>query len=398
MRKRSLFIALMIMLLCAGCSTNTTYNIEQIYATDKEYPAQPYWGYECNIKKTEDGYYYADGAHLYFFSPDTKQGGIVCSAANCDHNGEYCNGCLGSFGNGMEFTPFGLEVYNNQLYKIVYNLSEITDYHVYSISLDGSKRTKLGYLYSQEEDAQGGITWWYDWIMVDGYYYGPLNFEEGSPGLYKIRLDGEKTLVYDLSDRKKAGIHRLKGVGEFIYFEEYWRLDETDISYISNLSRYNTKTGETEVMYEGSMPGDYCVVDNDTIFCHNVKNKCFFLDLNTGEETYVLEKFESIYAVSFDGKYVYVDDGGIIYVYDLQGNLVDKIVYGAGTNLFGDEEYLFIESWFTPETDEYETYKKQDGVSDGNSVSLPSEDKYLWILDKSQLGQDNKEWMKMELE
>lgn len=400
MKRKFFWIILSVALLLTGCKgDNKNYDMSEIYNTDEEYPAQLCWGLNNNIKRLKDTYYLIEDKKLYYWDAEIKTGGIVCSAANCDHNGEYCNGYLGRYGQDGKngFYNWDLEIFNNQLYKIGYTWGDVIDFDIYSISLDGSQRTKMGYVYSKEREDDGGLTWWYDWVMINGYYYGPMSHVEEEAGLYKIRLDGEKEVVYDLSKKEKSGIHRIKGAGEYVYFEESWSVNE---EYVYNLVRYNTKTNETETIMENELLCDYVVVDDERLIYSDIKGDCYLLDWTTGEEQCLAEEIEDIFALSFDGKYLFVHisgDSKDVLAYDLNGNLIDKIAYNSGTVLFGDENYLFIESSFEPDSNEYKEYVEEITINKGEGVTMP-EQSYLWILDKSQLGNETKEWMKMELE
>jgi hypothetical protein len=57
-----------------------------------------------------------------------------------------------------------------------------------------------------------------------------------------------------------------------------------------------------------------------------------------------------------------------------------------GKVLFGDEDYLFIEGDYEPDTEAPEE------EVDGEPVTS-----YMWVLDKKQIGSGTKQWMKTEL-
>ncbi len=77
MKAKRIGIILTAALLCFGCSGEGV-NLDQIYSADQEYPAQPYWGGHCEIKKTDDGYYFWNSSRqLCFWDPKAKQGTIV---------------------------------------------------------------------------------------------------------------------------------------------------------------------------------------------------------------------------------------------------------------------------------------------------------------------------------
>lgn len=410
MKKKYLtIIIMMIALLCTACNMGKTeqigYDIEALYNTDESYQAQPYWGNASTIKKLGSTYYFADSHKLYYWDSVSKQGGIVCSAANCEHTDSSCNGCFGTYGKNYNqgFYDLGLEIYNNKIIKVGYELDDVMDFYLYAVGLDGSERMQTGYLYSMEIDADGGVSWWYDMVMIDGYYYGWLNQtsnqEECVVGLYKIRLDGEYSLVYDMSDTGAVWLGTVSGVGDCVSFTVEW--DESDNnSYTQALMLYNTKTEQVSLIAHDLGLVDYCFIDYDSFVYWDMNGNCFLVNTDTGESICFAEKLEDVMAISSDGTYIYLEvleEDTLILVYDLQGNMVDEIVYKSGDLLFGDESYMFIISPFQPDSDEYEEYLKSMNLSKDDSFPMP-EYSYLWILDKSQLGNETKEWMKMELE
>lgn len=393
--KRLWFAILVMLLLLAGCGSdenqgtdnnNSVTDISKIYETEEDYPAQSYWRY-TNMKKMGSGYYFFLSRTLYYWDSETQSGTICCPAPNCSHHSTDCSAYFGNYGEQWKYGYQGLdlEIYNNRIYIIGYKNDEVTDFHVYSVSLDGTEREKMGYLYSKEEAADGGLFMTYDWVMIDGYYYGPYSSDEEPVGLYKIRVDGEKTLAMDISDKENAYLHRIQGIDKQICFTLEWQegsVEEGNLVHYSNFMRYDTETGETETLLENCNICEYCFLDEDHIFYYDIKGNCYFVDLNTKEEKCIIEGgVDGV--LSSDGKYLYIDNHSSLCVYTPDGTLVDEIQTSAGQVLFGDEKYLFVDAPVEP---------GQEFTEDGYSVT------YLWILDKSQLGTEDKQWMKMDLE
>lgn len=396
--KKFCFVFLVLLLLLSGCgpdgnenqgaekNNNPVINIAEIYETEKDYPAQSYWRYPYT-KKMESGYYFVLYSKLYYWDSETESGTICCSASNCSHNSAECSAYFGRYGEQWKYgyQNLDLEIYNNRIYKIGYKMDEVTDFYVYSMNLDGNEREKLGYLYSTQRESDGGVMMIYDWVMIDGYYYGPYSSDEEPVGLYKIRVDGKKTLVLDISDKEDSSLSRVQGIGKSIYFTMEWQEgseDEESLVYKSNFMRYDTETGKVETLLENSMICEYCFLDAEHIFYTDINGNCYLVDLNTKEETCIIEG-EVDGMLSSDGKYLYIDTYPSLCVYTPEGVLVDKIQTSAGQVLFGDENYLFVDAPVEP---------GQEFTEDEIEVT------YLWILDKSQLGTENKQWMKMDLE
>ncbi len=285
-----------------------------------------------------------------------------------------------------------LEIYNDHIYKLGTEKGEVMDFYVYQVSMDGSERKKLFYLYSVEPSPMGGFTWTYDFIMIDGYYYGILRDQEQPYDLTKIRLDGEKTLIYDMSGKSFPDIARLQGAGDYLYFTAQW--EESDGQTCYTLMRYNIKTDEIETVLEDFMGSEYCVIDENHIFYYDISNSCYMADLQSGVTECVVENTNEIIQASFDGDHIYLVDMDAdtgdeeICVYDTDGTAKDVIrIPPSASVLFGDEEYLFLESDAEPGTGQE---ARQD---DGQEYRT----EYMWILDKSQIGSQKKDWMKMEL-
>lgn len=397
MKKRYLAVLSAIVLFAVGCSSSgedtekateqeaeQSVDVDKLYATDQEFLAQPYWSQvDDYIKRAENGYYFIDGDLLYFWDPEVKSGTVVCSAPNCDHQGDYCNAFLGKYGDEYQygFGDLDLEIFNDHIYKIGYEIGDAMDFYIYQLSMDGSERKKLAYLYTVKKDAMGGFSWTYDWIMVNGYYYGAYDGEDGTYGLEKICLDGTREIVFDMSDLDTPNISLLKGYDHELYFATEWKVAGTKDSYEFQLMKYNINTGKTEMVLENFPGCDYCLTDANHVFYYDINNDCYMVDLTTKEETLVVDGMDQISAVTSDGNYVYFYDYETVYVYDFDGILADRIPCESSTVLFGDEDYLFIESFQEPGT---------KGAEDSGV-------RYMWVLDKSQIGSESKQWLKMEL-
>ena len=397
MKKKYLIVLSAILLLSGGCSSSgenieqtteqeraKTVDVDKLYSANKEYLAQPYWNQACDyIKKTDNGYYFIDGNLLYFWDSAVQEGTVVCSAPNCDHQGSYGNAYIGSYGDEDQygFVKTGMEIYNDHIYMLGYEMGDVMDFYIYQISMDGSEREKLAYLYTNEKDATGGFMWTYDWIMVNGYYYGAYDGEDGTYGLEKICLDGTRESVYDMSNLDTPNISLIKGYNHDVYFTTEWKADEGNGNYVFRLMKYNIDTGKTETLLENFKGNDYCLTDENHIFYYDINNDCYLIDLTTKEEILVADDMNQLSAVTSDGNYVYLCDYENVYVYDFDGMLTDTIPCPSATVLFGDGEYLFVEAFQEPGTD----VEKEGGTM------------HMWVLDKSQIGSEHKQWMKMEL-
>ena len=161
MKKKCIIVIILTLLFCSGCTNGMTYTVEDVYSTDEEYPAQSCW-WNDYIKKVDNMYYYLYMDKLYVWDSDKKMGAIVCTATNCLHDDSKCNAYFGQGGDAESFSYLDLEVYNDRIYKIGRYFGEVTDFYIYSISMDGSERIKMGYVYSKELDLDGGLTWSYD--------------------------------------------------------------------------------------------------------------------------------------------------------------------------------------------------------------------------------------------
>jgi hypothetical protein len=194
-------ISICILCLCGGCSSKTEtqelgVDVKALYDTDQEYSAQSYWGNNNHkIKKADNGYYFIEDSLLYFWDPETKDGTVVCSAPNCNHQDSDCNAYLGDFGDQWQngFDKYGLEIFNNHIYIREREIKDnVMDFYAYQFSMDGSERKKMGYLFSKKQDPDGGYSSTYEWLMLDGYYYGVIDSDDDTYGLSKIRLDGKR--------------------------------------------------------------------------------------------------------------------------------------------------------------------------------------------------------------
>lgn len=382
-RLYSIIVGLGIMLLFSGCNSNaetvnSKNNGEKIktnsyYSFDAD-SNQTYWKGNC-IKKAEKGYYYFYNNRLYFWDKETMESILVCIVPDCKHKDEYCNAYFGSYGDKLQydFLDLGLEITDKNIYAIGYERSEVTDFYLYRISRDGTEREKLFYLYSTEKDY-----YFYEYIMHRGNLYQAVINEERAC-LEKTSLDNKVTTIIDLSQYYGVCLDTILGYGDYIYFDAAWYEDKEQKKLQAKLYRYNVNTDKLEVVLDDFICNGYQMVDENCMIYMELDYSIKKMDIRTGKEIILRPTDGNFFDFSYDGVYLYINNhyDNKIEVYNLDGNKIDEIEFYGGNCYFGDSEYLFVQD-----------------MADKNGEL--SEEYGTYILDKSQIGSDKKEWKGLE--
>lgn len=346
---------------------------------------QPYWGLNNNafIKKVEGGYYYIYNDLLCYFDTQNNLSTPLCSTPGCTHEDETCSAFVGLYGDDYQygFNTMGFEIYDNQIYIIGTETSETCDFYIYRMNMNGTERTKLFYLYSAEPDEHGFVLWDYSLIMHDGYFYGVINYDNDI-SLSRIDTSGKTEKIFDLNDKYATNIEKICAYGEYVYFEANWYDDKELTQYHAYLYRYNTVTGDIENIADNLQlnGNNFFLINESQILYMNMDFDILIYDFTAKETVSVIYSEGSFSEFAYDGLYIYVqsENSDGLTVFDTDGNVVDSFECGDYSCLFGDFEYLFCTSFSNLATgEEYETDS-------------------IWALDKSQIGSDDKEWIKLE--
>lgn len=388
MRKCSIIFILCFVLLLCSCSNGdtdgdyiedfeerikvtsdidfgyTAYNIE----TDSQ-------NYFDSISKdyaaTADGYYTCNDFRLCFIDREScREAFPVCTRANCLHNDTDCD---------SYFNEFSLDIsyYEKNLYTVLTEHGDsLTTYWLYKISLDGSRREKLFYLYSTASPSNVPT-----YIIHRGYVY--FKYDDGENCHFmKSGLDGSNQQeIFRTSSQ--GGIWNISGYGDGVLFcatLDNTKLFTDRILYYSQTEDELYKIAEKAYYLFAATEDSIIYTDGNNLLKTNIE------DLST--EVFA-EGVGGRLTCSYDGQYIYVDNELVLFnfydqensdyserkidVYSRNGSLVDTIRLPGqkGHADFGDEAYLFLDFY---DGREYNTYR----------------------FDKSQIGTGNYEWVEIE--
>lgn len=332
-----------------------------IEAEDDEDVTQTYWRPDAHsMTKVDGGYYYLTTdmkltTYLRYFDAETKQSIPVCAKAECTHDTSECNSYFGKY-----YLMKPIYYYNGYLYmvKVEGGMSVLV-----RVDKDGSNRKDIAQLFPNEGSTSVSM------VFHNGkaYAYDHLGHvaleEEYEETIKEVDLStGDTRVVYSYKGTNSA-ITDAKSYGNKLFFQIfYYSVDKekavADMYHI--LYCYDYETGETEKVSDKDI-SDYCVdTDNNVLYYFEVDKGLFSRKLNEEKSELLYESDDTIKtaSLSFDGKNLYMSNGGIgsttnlrnqidlyIYVLNSEGKVVNTIIQNSreiGSLLFGDSDYLFL--------------------------------------------------------
>lgn len=383
LKKGFLFIIAFSMILCVTACSKQRPDV--VVTSDLQSDGQ--FADSASVVKTEDGYYYLtqDGSDkLMFYDAQTAKSVVVCNKVNCSHkDGDAsCNACFTSSVNF--YYGDSLTYYDGSLYMVHNNKSEsgIATFYLTKVSIDGSQREDVLELCNSTNEMLSILC-----EIYNGYIYYTVpdvgSLEEGIATLSrkKLKNSSEEEIVFEYKGLFPL-IQSIKGFGGHIYFQAVAMSEKEEQNFYGDLYSYDIATNQTSLLIEASYRA-YTFVD-DMILYDDIDNIKSY-NLKTKEEDIFLN--EGNIDISYDGKYIYIDNwlqflesddytNRSIRIFDLNGSLIDEIPFPhSDLCYFGDSEYLFAE------ISEY---------TDSNRNII------LNMFDKSQIGTGKYEWIPLK--
>lgn len=354
--KHSIFILLSILLLTSCEKKDELKNGQEQISQECEQSAFVNGTYKIAI--SPEGYYKLNGfskQYLSFIDKRSQNETYLCSKPECTHmdNIGYepintCNAYIGSV------LPGSIAYHNEYVYVLEYD--EIT-YQVYlvKISKDGSIHEKIMEVGTSPEQAS-----YYSYVFGENseiymVYNAPdYTGEERSVSLEKINLNTrEKTTVYTYTG-KGACIAYLKVWDGSVYFTQ---VDKIDNRYIYHLMKYNMDDNLVEQVLDESI-NSYTLTENGKLIYFIFGDGIYICDLQTMEIKQIQKCNEEVMYVSlmYNGTYLVVDNllnqyyynedsEHKLFVYDLEGKLINTISATGVYVELSDKNYIFAESW-----------------------------------------------------
>ncbi|MBQ9886044.1 MAG: hypothetical protein IJM37_04180 [Lachnospiraceae bacterium] len=338
------------------------------------------------IVSVNSGYYFfihdkKANCWLKYYDKNSNTCIPVCQRVDCNHDNDNCDSVFLKEEN-ITNADGRLWYYKDMLYYISTEIHDnCIDYNLNSITLDGSKRTKICTLYSSffyDSKAMG-----MQMLVHRGEVYYSMSGTEISY-LYKRSLsDIDSEIEICRCSGFYTGIYNMQGYGDGICFQCYYYEDEPKDEYDikEKVFYYNSNTEEISFLSDDIL-GLYSLADYGILYSNGTD--MMYLGFDNYESKVFIK--DCVSTSSFDGKYIYVDNideieidiadkqKRAINIYDIAGNLVDSITLENNSlpSAFGDEDYLF--QYFLDEYDDY----------------------VLCSFDKSQIGTGKHEWNKIK--
>lgn len=371
----SVFIIVLLLVLVTGCTKKGTTKISSLHPTNGnsiwDYASgnQPYLqDWHERILMQEAGFYFVDPGKLmlYYYDYDKKKSIPVCCKPDCEHlsgvredgsqlkiigddqlAAQYktpeatCDAYLG-YGSG------NITCVNGRLYYDSRDDSDILSvgHSICSISMDGSDRRIEKRNYLNQEANAAPITIHF----ADGKVFFNTNKDEIKSDLKVIDLISKKETTIVSVDTRNYSLDPPTMYHKKAYYILWDNQSTSTDPFYGTLYQYSFDTHKSKAIYKGIIAG-YTFV-NDLIYFSDKTSICS-IPLDGGKINKIFDAPKA-YAISFDGKYLYLDDQFFslerslnletynpIQVTKLDGTKIDNIEQ-FGIAVYGDQNIYFV--------------------------------------------------------
>ena len=305
------------------------------------------WNY---MTISDKGYYYwvMSGQYdfLYFMDKATGKSVPLCNRPDCEHIDDKCNAyfktVIHSAEDGIEFDRNRVLFCDGYVYILGHDFDG--EHYLYRISEDGSKQEQYMRLYKKELTQTGSegqsMTYTTPEICIHkGYVYFIIP-RETVPTIYRMQLGSEKVeKVFELKT-ERPDLYRMLPYGDFIFFQAgIFSEDYLDVD--GGIFAYNVTNGDIKLVKSNAISA-YKVVGNSLYYAKS--DGVYRYDMNGTFDERIVE-YENYPIFSVDDKYIYIEDGRNIKIYDIKGEYIltpqvdDNLdIFGI---YFGDNKYIF---------------------------------------------------------
>ena len=317
-----------------------------------------------NFARAENGYYFMadNGKSLMYFDASTKDVIPVCAKPDCKHDDYDCNSYLGK----GEYQLFSVYYYNGYVYVLKNNMGNA---QLVQISEDGATRKGICDVLPTEDAGSLDVVFHdnkaYIYDHCGNFVDADAN-KESEVTIKEVDINnGSVRTVYSVT-AMNAGFFNARSYGDKLLFlmqmsrDKLGQGDSTieKLMETQGLYAYDYASGETELIMEGNIC-DYSIDETNKIIYYFESGKGLYKQsLNNGSKGELIYKAEKDCMkcnMSYDGRYIYLDNtdwaasstggkGMSCRVIDTDGNLVNRIDNpwnGYGDIYFGDDRYMF---------------------------------------------------------
>lgn len=369
MSKKKLFMIIIVAVICVAALSVALVMVRgkkeksiNLGKSSEETDEQSYWNPDIHgIAKSEDGYYYLtydiDGTTLRYFDDTAKKSIAVCAKPDCTHDSSDCNAFY-----SMDYLSTPVYYYKGYIYMVRVDAGMAK---VVRIQKDGSKREDVADLFASDDGTVSLVfhddcVYAYDRI---GHMGAVESKDTDKVVIVKAELANGKTSEVFSYEGANNAINEARSFGDKLFFLiNHNSIDKetltADVNY--KLYCYDYATGSAELVSDKNISDYYVDTDNGILYYFVIDKGLYSRKLNENDGKLLYKADDSIVmaALSYDGKYIYMCNGGAgsatqitnfidekIFVLNPDGTLVNTIELDRRkmSNLYyGDDKYLFI--------------------------------------------------------
>lgn len=325
-----------------------------------ELDEQSYWNPDIHgIAKAENGYYYLARDNmvivLKYFDKQTNTAVPVCAKAECTHTSKDCNARFDM----EEYLNAAVYYYRDNIYmvKVSNGMARLV-----CIKSDGSERKEVADIFANDLVSSISMVFHGDYVYAYDHLGHTGSGKSGKEIIKKINIyNGNSETVFEYEGTDCA-INGAKSFGDKLFFKVFgYSTDKQTLKAKMDfkLYCYDYNTGESSRVSDMNI-ADYYVDSEMGVLYYFVIGKGLYSQKLNGENNkllYAADENMVSAVLSYDGKYIYMGNGGIgstaditksvermVLVLDTEGNIVNTITLGDEINnlYFGDENYLFV--------------------------------------------------------
>lgn len=356
-------IVLVVILVMKKGEQDKTINIGK---AGDELEEQSYWRTDSHgVAKAEEGYYFLETDNdkmttvLKYFDNGTHKTIPVCAKAECMHNASTCDAVL-----ERDYLSSQIHYYKGYIYVVRVDSGMAK---LIRISKNGTNREEVAQLFANDGTTSVSLVFHddcayaYDHIGHTGAVESDKNDKEV---IVKVDLSTGKTSEVFSYQGAYNAIYGARSFGDKLFFQIFnCSIDkatvEANINY--QLYYYDYGTGETEKVTDKNISDYYVDTENGILYYFVIGKGLYSRKLNESESKLLFKADETMImgTLSYDGKHIYMYNGGIgsvtklrekigakIFVLEPDGTVVNTIELDNNilrNMYFGDENYLFFQ-------------------------------------------------------
>ena len=356
-----LIVMVMIILITKGNKKDKIINIGKSIDVDD----QSSWRADSHVVAVaESGYYFLDWDYtedsitLKYSDESSHKTIPVCAKAECMHNSAECNAKL-----EKNYLSSQLHYYKGNLYvvRVDSGMAKLV-----RIAKDGSFREEVAELFPNDNITSISLVFHdncvyaYDHLGHTGALDSSENDEEKM-----IRVDlatGNISEVFSYQGAYSA-IYGARSYGDKLFFQIYHcsldrKTAKADTYY--KLYCYDYETGNTEKISDKNIADYFVDTDNETLYYFVIDKGLYSRKLSESDSKMLYNADDTMVMglLSYDGKNIYMYNGGIGSVSDLRNQIDEKIFVlntdgtcvntisldseKMGNLYYGDDKYIFF--------------------------------------------------------